>query len=181
VHVRVQTQAGEKTIEGSDILVVAGRTPNTRGIGLEQAGIAHDDRGFIKVDDRLQATAPNVWAMGECAGSPQFTHVAFDDFRVVRDNLASKPRSTRGRLVPYCVLTDPELAHVELDETTAQQQGIRVRIARLPMSSVLRAHAIGEMRGFMKMLLAGTATASSVSRCSGWTPARSSRSCRPPC
>ena len=91
--------------------------------------------------------------MGECAGSPQFTHVAFDDFRVVRDNLAGKRRSTRDRLVPYCAFIDPELARVGLDETTATQQRIAVRVARLPMTSVLRARAIGETRGFMKMLL----------------------------
>ena len=90
VRLRVKTPAGDRTIEGSDILVAAGRTPNTREIGLEQAGIELDARGFVKVDDRLQATAAGVWAMGECAGSPQFTHVAFDDFRVVRDNLAGK-------------------------------------------------------------------------------------------
>ena len=90
VRLRVKTQGGERTIEGSDILVAAGRTPNTRGIGLEQSGIELDARGFVKVDDRLQTSAPGVWAMGECDGSSQFTHVAFDDFRVVRDNLAGK-------------------------------------------------------------------------------------------
>lgn len=153
VRVRVQTASGEQTIEGSDLLVAAGRTPNTRGIGLEDAGIALDDRGFVTVDDRLQTTMPGVWAMGECAGSPMFTHAAHDDFRIVRDNLAGKPRSTRGRLVPFCVFTDPQLARVGLDETTAQRQGIAVRVARLPMSRVLRARAIGEMRGFMKVLV----------------------------
>jgi pyruvate/2-oxoglutarate dehydrogenase complex dihydrolipoamide dehydrogenase (E3) component len=153
VRFRVKTPAGDRTIEGSDILVAAGRTPNTREIGLEQAGIELDARGYVKVDDRLQATAAGVWALGECAGSPQFTHVAFDDFRVVRDNLAGKPRSTRDRLIPYCAFIDPELARVGLDETTARQQRIEVRIARIPMTSVLRARAIGETRGFMKMLL----------------------------
>ena len=154
VRLRVKTSAGDRTIEGSDILVAAGRTPNTRKIGLEQAGIELDARGFVKVDDRLQATAAGVWAMGECAGSPQFTHVALDDFRVVRDNLAGKVRSTRDRLIPYCAFIDPELARVGLDETAAQQQRIAVRVARIPMTSVLRARAIGETRGFMKMLLA---------------------------
>jgi pyruvate/2-oxoglutarate dehydrogenase complex dihydrolipoamide dehydrogenase (E3) component len=153
VRLRVKTATGEDVIEGSDLLVAVGRTPNTRGIGLEQAGIALDRGGYVKVDERLRATAPDVWAMGECAGSPKFTHVAFDDFRVVRDNLAGKPRSTRGRLIPYCVFTDPELGHVGLDETTAMRQGIPVRVARLPMTSVLRAIAIGETRGFMKMLV----------------------------
>jgi pyruvate/2-oxoglutarate dehydrogenase complex dihydrolipoamide dehydrogenase (E3) component len=154
VRLRVRTPAGDRTIEGSDILVAAGRTPQTRGIGLEQAGIELDARGFVTVDDRLRSTAAGVWAMGECAGSPQFTHVAFDDFRVVRDNLAGKARSTRDRLIPYCVFIDPELARVGLDEITAQQQRIAVRVARIPMTSVLRARAIGETRGFMKMLLA---------------------------
>lgn len=156
VRVRVKTADGEQTIEGSDLLVATGRTPNTRGIGLEEAGITLNARGFVKVDDRLQTTAPGVWAMGECAGSPMFTHVAFDDFRTVRDNLAGKPRSTRGRLVPFCVFTDPQLARVGLDEATAQRQGLAVRVARLPMTRVLRARAIGEMRGFMKVLVAAT-------------------------
>jgi pyruvate/2-oxoglutarate dehydrogenase complex dihydrolipoamide dehydrogenase (E3) component len=154
VRVRVRDSAGERTIEGSDILSAIGRTPNTRGIGLEEAGIALDAAGYIKVDDRLQATAPGVWAMGECAGSPKFTHVAFDDFRVVRDNLAGKPRSTRDRLVPYCVFTDPELAHVGLDETSAKRAGVRVRVGRLPISAVLRAQTTGETRGLMKVLVA---------------------------
>jgi pyruvate/2-oxoglutarate dehydrogenase complex dihydrolipoamide dehydrogenase (E3) component len=154
--VRVRTSG--RTIEASDILVATGRTPNTRGIGLEEAGIALDAAGYIKVDDRMRTTAANVWAMGECAGSPKFTHIAFDDFRVVRDNLAGKQRSTRGRLVPYCVFTDPELAHVGLDEQTARDQNIRVRVAKLPMASVLRAIAIGETRGFMKMLVGESGT-----------------------
>jgi pyruvate/2-oxoglutarate dehydrogenase complex dihydrolipoamide dehydrogenase (E3) component len=154
VRLRVKTPAGARVIEGSDILVAAGRTPNTNDIGLEQAGIELDGRGFVKVDERLQTTAAGVWALGECAGSPQFTHVAFDDFRVVRENLAGKARTTRDRLIPYCAFIDPELARVGLDETTAQQQRIAVRVARIPMTSVLRARAIGETSGFMKMLLA---------------------------
>jgi pyruvate/2-oxoglutarate dehydrogenase complex dihydrolipoamide dehydrogenase (E3) component len=153
VRLRVESGTGEQWIEGSDILVAAGRTPNTSGIGLEQAGIALDPRGFVTVDDRLGTTAPQVWAMGDCAGSPQFTHAAFDDFRVVRDNLAGRQRTTRNRLVPYCAFIDPELARVGLDETTAKQQRIPVRVVTLPMTAVLRARAIGETRGFMKILL----------------------------
>jgi pyruvate/2-oxoglutarate dehydrogenase complex dihydrolipoamide dehydrogenase (E3) component len=153
VRLRVKTAEGERTLEGSDILVAAGRIPNTRGIGLEAAGIELDGRGYVKVDDRLQTSAASVWAMGECAGSPQFTHVAFDDFRVVRDNLAGTPRSTRDRLIPYCVFIDPELARIGLDETTAKRQGVPVRIAKLPMTAVLRARALVETRGSMKMLL----------------------------
>lgn len=153
VRLRVDTPGSERTIEASDLLVAAGRTPNTRGIGLEAAGIALDERGFVQVDDVLRTTAPGVWAMGECAGSPQFTRVAFDDFRVVRDTLAGKLRSTRGRLVPSCAFIDPELARVGLDEATARRQGIAVRVARLPMAAVLRARASGETRGFMKVLV----------------------------
>ena len=98
-----------------------------------------DSRGYVKVSDRLETTARGVWAMGECAGSPQFTHVAYDDFRVVRDNLAGRPRTTRDRLIPYCMFTDPELGRVGLGEAEAKRRGIAVRVARLPMSAVLRA------------------------------------------
>lgn len=153
VRIHVTTTSGARIVEGTDILVAAGRTPNTRGIGLEEAGIELDAHGYVKVDDTLLTTADGVWAMGECAGSPQFTHVALDDFRVVRDNLAGVARTTRDRLIPYCVFIDPPLARVGLDETTAQQRGVPVRVARLPMTSVLRARAIGETRGFMKMLI----------------------------
>lgn len=153
VRLELRTAEGERTIDGSDLLVATGRTPNTHGIGLERAGIELDARGFVKVDERLRTTAPGVWAMGECAGSPQFTHVAFDDFRVVRDDLAGKPRSTKDRLVPYCIFIDPELGRVGLGEGDAARLGLDVRLARLPMTSVLRARAIGETRGFMKALI----------------------------
>src|SRR5215475_3755659 len=117
VRVAVAGPDGDRTIEGTDILVGVGRTPNTDGIGLEVAGVKRNEAGFIAVDERLATTAPNVWAMGECAGSPMFTHVAFDDFRVVNDNLHGGSRTTRDRLVPYCMFVDPELVHVGLSET----------------------------------------------------------------
>jgi pyruvate/2-oxoglutarate dehydrogenase complex dihydrolipoamide dehydrogenase (E3) component len=153
VKARLRTPAGRREIEGSDVLVALGRTPNTRGVGLESAGVELDSRGYVKVGERLETTSPGVWALGECAGSPQFTHVAYDDFRVVRDNLAGRARTTRDRLIPYCVFIDPELGRVGLGETEAKRRGIAVRVARLPMSSVLRARAIGETRGFMKALI----------------------------
>lgn len=153
VRLRLRAAGGERLLEGSDLLVATGRTPNTSGIGLELGGIELDTRGYVKVDDRLQTTASAVWAMGECAGSPQFTHVAFDDFRVVRDNLAGKARSTKERLVPYCAFMDPQLGRVGLGEEEARRLGLAVRVVRLPMTSVLRARAIGETRGFMKALL----------------------------
>jgi pyruvate/2-oxoglutarate dehydrogenase complex dihydrolipoamide dehydrogenase (E3) component len=154
--VTVRTAAGEQQIKGSDILVAAGRVPNTAGIGLEKAGVELDSRGYIHVNERLETTAPDVWAIGECAGSPQFTHVSVDDFRIIRDNLAGGKRSTRDRLIPYCMFTDPLLARVGLSEGEAQRQGISARVATLPMSSVLRTEATDETQGFMKVLVSGT-------------------------
>ena len=155
VTVVVRTRAGEQRIEGSDILVAAGHIPNTADIGLDKAGIELDARGFVRVNERLETTAPDVWAIGECAGSPQFTHVSEDDFRIIRDNLGGGKRSTRDRLIPYCMFTDPPLAHVGLSEAEAQRQGLDVRVAKLPMSGVLRAQTTGETQGFMKVLIAG--------------------------
>ena len=153
VSVAVRTSSGEQKIEGSDILVAAGRVPNTAGIGLGDVGVELNSRGYIRVNERLETTAPDVWALGECAGSPQFTHISEDDFRIVRDNLAGGRRSTRDRLVPYCMYTDPPLAHVGLSEGEAERQGIITRVARLPTGAVLRAQATGEKAGFMKALV----------------------------
>jgi pyruvate/2-oxoglutarate dehydrogenase complex dihydrolipoamide dehydrogenase (E3) component len=144
---------GEKTIEATDLLVAAGRSPNTRGIGLDQTGVELDTQGYIKVNERLETTAPNVWAMGDCAGSPQFTHVAFDDFRIVRDNLTGGNRTTTDRLVPFCLFTDPELARVGLNESEAKSRGLEYRVAKMPMASVLRTRTLSEPRGFLKMLI----------------------------
>jgi pyruvate/2-oxoglutarate dehydrogenase complex dihydrolipoamide dehydrogenase (E3) component len=153
VRVTLRTAASEETLVGSDILVAAGRSPNTAGLGLEEAGIALDARGYVRVNERLETAAPGVWALGECAGSPQFTHISIDDFRIIRTNLAGGARGRRDRLVPYCVFTDPPLARVGLSEREAQQQGIAVRIAKLQMSSVLRTATTGETQGFMKALV----------------------------
>jgi pyruvate/2-oxoglutarate dehydrogenase complex dihydrolipoamide dehydrogenase (E3) component len=120
---------------------------------LEKIGVALDARGYIRVNDRLETSAPEVWAMGDCAGSPQFTHVAADDFRIVRDNLAGGARSTRDRLVPYCMFTDPQLAHVGKSERDAQREGKAVLVAKLPMSAVLRTEATDEKQGFMKAIV----------------------------
>jgi pyruvate/2-oxoglutarate dehydrogenase complex dihydrolipoamide dehydrogenase (E3) component len=156
VSLTVRTTSGEQKIEGSDILVAAGRIPNTAGIGLEETGVKLDGRGYIRVNERLETTASSVWAVGECAGSPQFTHVSVDDFRIIRDNLVGGKRSTRDRLVPYCLFTDPPLAHVGLSEREAQRQGVNVRVARLPMSAVLRTEATDQTQGFMKVLVGGS-------------------------
>jgi pyruvate/2-oxoglutarate dehydrogenase complex dihydrolipoamide dehydrogenase (E3) component len=153
VRVRVEKGGREQTIEGTDLLVATGRAPNTQGIGLEKAGVQLDARGYIKVNERLETTAPAVWAMGECAGSPKFTHVAYDDFRVVRDNLNGGNRTTRDRLIPYCIFIDPELARVGSSEVEAKSRGTAYRLAKIPMAAVLRAQALGETRGFVKMLI----------------------------
>jgi pyruvate/2-oxoglutarate dehydrogenase complex dihydrolipoamide dehydrogenase (E3) component len=155
VRLTVRTSAGEQSIEGSDLLVAAGRIPNTAGLGLEETGVKLDGRGYIRVNERLETTASGIWALGECAGSPQFTHVSVDDFRIIRDNLAGGKRSTRDRVVPYCLFSDPSLAHVGLSECEAQRQGVRVRVAKLPMSAVLRTEATDETQGFMKALVSG--------------------------
>ena len=153
VSVTVRMAQGDRTIEGSDILVAAGRTPNTAAISLDKAGVEVDAHGYVAVNDRLETSAPEVWALGDCAGSPQFTHVSFDDFRVIRDNLAGAYRSTRDRLVPFCMFTDPPLARVGLSEAEAHRRGIGVRVAKLPMSAVLRTWTISESGGFMKALV----------------------------
>src|SRR6266478_5681109 len=153
MRVSVEDANGGRVIEGTDCLVAVGRTPNTQGMGLELAGIELDRRGYIKVNDRLETTAPDMWAMGDCAGSPQFTHVAYDDFRIVRDNLNGGNRTTHNRLVPFCMFTDPELVRVGLNESEAKSSGIDYRLVKLPMAAVLRTRTISEPRGFIKMLI----------------------------
>jgi pyruvate/2-oxoglutarate dehydrogenase complex dihydrolipoamide dehydrogenase (E3) component len=153
VALTVRTPDGERKIEGSDLLVAAGRIANTADIGLDQAGIALDAHGFIRVNERLETTAPDVWAIGESAGSPQFTHISVDDFRIVRDNMAGGNRRTDDRLIPHVVFTDPPLARVGLSEGEAQHQNIPVRVAKLPMRKVLRTLATDETAGFMKALV----------------------------
>ena len=153
VRLHVRTPQGERIVEGSDILAATGRTPNTVGIGLDMACVQLEARGYIQVNDRLETSAPGVWAIGECAGSPQFTHVSLDDFRVIRDNLAGGNRTTRDRLIPFCLFTDPPLARVGWSEAKAGRRGMAVRVAKLPMSFVLRTRTTAETRGFMKALL----------------------------
>jgi pyruvate/2-oxoglutarate dehydrogenase complex dihydrolipoamide dehydrogenase (E3) component len=153
IGLTLRTSSGEQQIEASDILVAVGRIPNTAGIGMEVAGVELDARGYIRVNERLETTAPDVWAIGECAGSPQFTHASVDDFRIIRENLAGGHRTTSDRLMPHCVFTDPLLAHVGLSEGDAQRLGIAVRVAKLPMSAVLRTEATDETQGFMKVLV----------------------------
>lgn len=153
VEMRIQQGGSSKTLKGTHLLVATGRTPNTEGIGLEMAGVEMTDRGYVKVNERLQTTAPGVWAIGEAAGSPQFTHVAFDDFRVIRDNLAGKYHEKTGRQVPFCLFTDPEFARIGLSETEARGLGLSYRLFKIPMAAVLRTRTLSETRGFVKAVV----------------------------
>ena len=150
--VRLHTARG--VVEGTHILAAGGRTPNTDGIGLDAAGVEMDARGHVKVDERLRTTAKDVWAVGDCAGSPYFTHISVDDFRVVLDDLAGGGRTTAGRQAPYCLFTDPELARVGLSEREAQGRGVEYRLFKIPMEEVLRTRTVSETRGFLKALVA---------------------------
>jgi pyruvate/2-oxoglutarate dehydrogenase complex dihydrolipoamide dehydrogenase (E3) component len=153
VTLHASQPAGDTIISGSHLLVATGRTPNTKNMGLEVVGIKSTPTGHIQVNDRLETTVPGVWAMGDCAGSPHFTHISFDDFRTVRDNLAGANRTTSGRQVPSCTFIDPELAHVGLTENEAKQKGIAYRLAKVPMLANLRATTLSETRGFIKALI----------------------------
>jgi pyruvate/2-oxoglutarate dehydrogenase complex dihydrolipoamide dehydrogenase (E3) component len=153
VSVVVEQNGIEKPLKGSHLLVATGRSPNTEELGLELTGVELTDRGYIKVNERLQTTAPGVWAIGEVAGSPQFTHISVDDFRVVHSNLTGGNRVTTGRQVPYCLFTDPELARIGLSETEADAQGIAYRLFKVAMETNLRARTLSETRGFLKALV----------------------------
>jgi pyruvate/2-oxoglutarate dehydrogenase complex dihydrolipoamide dehydrogenase (E3) component len=153
VRVTLEQNGVEKSLEGTHILVAAGRVPNTKDIGLELTGVEVTERGYIKVNERLETTAPAIWAVGEVAGSPQFTHISEDDFRVVRDNIVGGHRVTTGRQVPFCLFTDPELARVGMTEKEAKAKGIAYRLFKIPMTSMLRARSLMETRGFLKCLV----------------------------
>ncbi len=143
----------ERTISGTHLLVALGKAPNTVGIGLDRAGVALTEAGYVRVNEKLETTAPSVWAIGDCAGTPAFTHMSFEDFRIIRDNLQGGDRSTALRQVPYCLFTEPELARIGLSEQEARAQGIAYRLASLPVASILRTRTTGEPRGLLKALI----------------------------
>ena len=153
VSIIVDQNGTAKTVKGSHVLVAAGRTPNTEGLRLDLAGVELTDRGYIKVNERLQTDAHGVWAIGEVAGSPQFTHISLDDFRVVHANLTGGNRVTTGRQVPYCLFTDPEMARVGLNEMEAKARNVAYRLFKVPMEVNLRARTLSETRGFLKALV----------------------------
>jgi pyruvate/2-oxoglutarate dehydrogenase complex dihydrolipoamide dehydrogenase (E3) component len=150
----VQTEDGERQIEGSHLLSATGRVANTDALTPEAAGIRLDDRGFIEVDEYLQTSVPGIYAMGDIKGGPGFTHLSFDDYRILHANLIKHERvSTRDRIVPYTVFIDPQLGRVGMTERDARAQGREIRVAKLPMSAVIRALETGETRGFMKAVV----------------------------
>lgn len=155
-RILVHADAKEKnrTIEGTDILVATGRAANTQALGLELSDVQLNEHGDVRVNERLETTCENIWALGDCAGSPHFTHVAEDDFRLVHANLSGGNRTTNGRLVPFCLFTDPELARVGKNEVEARREGIEYRLAKMPIAQVLRTKTAAEPRGFMKVLVA---------------------------
>ena len=154
VALTVRGPGGERTIRGSHLLAAAGRTPNSDSLNLSAAGIATDKRGYITVDERLATNVPGVYAVGDIKGGPAFTHISYDDFRILRTNLiGGGGATTTDRFVPYTVFIDPQLGRVGLGEEEAREGGRAVRVAKMPMSSVARALEVDETRGFMKVLI----------------------------
>jgi pyruvate/2-oxoglutarate dehydrogenase complex dihydrolipoamide dehydrogenase (E3) component len=154
VRLTVKSDAGEQTLTGSHLLVAVGRTPNTEALDLGAAGVDTDDRGHVRANERLETSAPGVWALGDVKGGPQFTHISYDDFRILRANLlGGGRRTTADRPVPYTVFTDPQLGRVGLTEAEARGAGKNIKVAKLPMTEVARAIETDETRGFMKAVV----------------------------
>jgi len=154
VRMHVSRAGTNLVLEGTHILVASGRTPNTDRIGLDATRVQLTERGYIQVNERLETTATDVWAAGDCAGSPHFTHISENDFRIIAENIQGGNRVTTGRQVPFCMYTDPEFARIGLNETEAKEKKISYRLAKLPMAAVFRAQTVAETRGFMKALIA---------------------------
>jgi pyruvate/2-oxoglutarate dehydrogenase complex dihydrolipoamide dehydrogenase (E3) component len=158
IRLTVDGPRGEEAREGTHLLVATGRVPNTEALNLAAAGVRTDDKGYIVVDERLRTNVPGIYAVGDVKGGPAFTHISYDDFRILRTNLLEGGDLTiTGRLVPYTVFIDPQLGRVGLTEADAQRQaqrqGRRLRVAKLPMSDVARAIEVDETRGFMKAVV----------------------------
>ena len=154
IHLTVKDGDGEHVLTGSHLLTAVGRAPNTDRLALEKTGVATNEKGYIPVDERLATNIPGIYAMGDVTGGPAFTHISYDDFRVLRTNLIDGgDATTSGRLVPYTVFTDPQLGRVGLTEAEARRQGRAVRVAKLPMSDVARAVEVDETRGFLKAVV----------------------------
>lgn len=151
---QIQVADREMSLQSSRLLVAVGRVPNTDALNLAAAGVTTDARGFVEVNDRLEASVSGIWALGDINGGPQYTHIALDDYRIVKANLIEGGnRSTHDRLIPSCLFVDPELAHVGLSETEAQQQGYSIRVAKLDASAIPRARTLGKPDGLLKAIV----------------------------
>src|SRR5436305_2684743 len=154
LQITVQTKMGARTLNGSHLLMAAGRVPNSDGLNLDAAGILTDKRAFIQVNERLETNMPGIYALGDIKGGPAFTHISYDDFRIIRTNLVEKGNaSIHERLVPYTVFIDPQLGRIGLSETEARAQSRNIKVARMPMNYVARALEMDESRGFMKAVV----------------------------
>jgi len=154
VHLKIRSGGKMRSQEGSHLVVATGRIPNSDTINLQAAGVSTESRGFIQVNQRLQTTSKNIFALGDIKGRPAFTHISYDDFRIIRTNVIEKGNaSTAGRIVPYTVFIDPQLGRVGLSETEAREQNLDIRVARMPMNYVARALEVDETRGFMKVIV----------------------------
>jgi len=154
VQLTVHAPEGQKEVTASHLLAAIGRVPNTEALTLEAAGIHLDKKGYIQVDERLETNVLGVYAMGDVKGGPAFTHVSYDDFRILRTNLLEYgSASTRDRVVPYTIFIDPQFGRVGMSEGQARKQGRNIRVAKLPMNAVIRALETGETRGFMKAVV----------------------------
>jgi len=154
IELTVQTRTGERILNGSHLLMAAGRVPNTDWLNLDAAGIQTDKRGFLQVNERLETNVLGIYALGDIKGGPAFTHISYDDFRIIRTNLLEKgSASIHERLVPYTVFIDPQLGRIGLSETDARAQGRNIQVAKMPMNYVARALEMDESRGFMKAVV----------------------------
>lgn len=154
ISATIKTGGREHKIKCSHVLVAVGRRPNTEALALDKTGVETDDRGFIKVNDKLETNVEGIYALGDVKGGPAFTHISYNDFTIIYRNLVKGENlSIKNRLVPYCMFTDPQLGRVGLDETEAKKQGLKVKVAKLPMDHVARAIETGDTRGFMKAVV----------------------------
>jgi pyruvate/2-oxoglutarate dehydrogenase complex dihydrolipoamide dehydrogenase (E3) component len=154
IRLELSVEGKAQTIDGSDLLIATGRVPNTGALKPAAGGIETDERGFIRANERLETTAPGVYVIGDVKGGPQFTHISYDDYRILKTNLLEGgQRTTRDRMVPYTVFMDPQLGRVGMTEKEAQRSGRKIRVARMPMTSVARALEVDETRGLMKAIV----------------------------
>lgn len=154
IHLTVKTPEGERTITGSHLLAAAGRTPNSDSLNLPAAGVETDKAGFIKTNSKLETNVAGIYALGDVKGGPQFTHISYDDYRVIKANqIEGKNVTINDRLVPYTVFIDPQLARVGLSESEARAKGLNIKVAKMPMAYVARAIEMSETRGFMKAVI----------------------------